>query len=307
MAIHTKDTKIGYLVEAEYAAGKGAAKYDATALEAADVGLLTAMSRPKGSIKVPVIQYDREAIRGTGMDESSVVVWYKGYKYKEIKITQFVQSATWLLEAIRGSAGAIMAKSATDGYSYCFHFEIPGIDGAMDYFDAVGCTLEEYEYDTTTGDWPKEILTFRCYDVVDSVAVTNMLAYEAAQPGIHKDAALSLDGDALTTIEKINCKITNTFMDDNSPAGQLQRFDPILSSKEIKIDSTCYSDVAGLFGDPTDSTLNTFTAIFNSGKDIIQATNLYVEDDNMGEVPEYGLYKHRLLCSNGGTVVLSAP
>lgn len=306
MVVHTKDTKIGYLVEDLYASGKGATKYLATPLAAGDVALLTAMSRPQGSIKLPVIQYDREVIRGAGMAASSVEVFYKGYKYKEIKITQFVQSATWLTESSRGGAGAIMENSATNGYSYLIHFEIPGVNGAMDYFDAVGCTLEAYEYDDPGGNgWPKEVLTFRCYDVIDSVAVTNMLAYVATQPSICSDAGLTLDADPIVDLQKMNFKVENVFMDDNSPAGKLQRFDPILSSKKITVDATAFTDTAALQGDPTNSTLNKFTIIVNTGQDTFQATEMYVEDDNMGEIPEYGLYEHRLLISNGGTVVVS--
>ena len=306
MVVHTKDTKMGYLVETDYASGKGATKYLATPLAAGDVGLLTAMSRPSGTIKLPVIVYDKEALRGAGMAASSVEVFIKGYKYKEIKITQFVQSATWLAESVLGVAGNIMAKSATDGYSYLIHFEMPGVDGAMDFFDAIGCTLEDYEYNKPKGnDWPTETLTFRCYDVIDSVAVTTMLAYVATQPSINSDAGLTLDADPIVDLITMNLKIENTFMDDNSPAGKFQRFDPILSSKKITITATAYTDTAALQGDPANATLNPITAIVDTGQDTLQATLLYVEDDNMGEIPEYGLYEHKIVCSNGGTVVLS--
>ena len=412
--LHTKDLRIGYKVEPEFAAGNGTTKYECDPFSAGEVTSLTAMNFIQGDSNAPVIQYEKEAIKAPGLGALEVVVFNKGYNYKGFKLICFVQSAVWQVEAARGTGGELMAKSATAGYSYAFHFEIPGLDGAMDYFDAMGCVLEEYEYDTNSGDWPKEILTFRCYDIIDSVAVTNMLDFLQIQPYIHKDAGLSIDGDTISDFSKLNLKITNKFMSDDSPAGKYQRFDPYLVEKTIVIDSTAFTDSAAVFGDPTIEALNyqgcgltgkeagtetglgvttqyyfkisvngaaaieydittaadtTFAAVIalmntacvaangsfsliggdlvfthnmvlavialsagqvtdlfgaltnftafaaavyglypvivNNGADTLQATLLRVEDDNMGEIPTFGIFEHKIVCSNGGKVVLS--
>ena len=71
-------------------------------------------------------------------------------------------------------------------------------------------------------------------------------------------------------------------------------------------------------GQATDlfATLTNFTAfaaavyglypvIIDNGADTLQATLLKVDDDNMGEIPTFGIFEHKIVCSNGGKVVLS--
>lgn len=283
--------KVAYKAEAAYAAGNHATdKYACDPFAVGEVADLTVMNLIADTSTFGLIEVERASFRPPGKGANSRVVFDQGYRYKEFKITVFVQNMTWITAAQQAAAGAIPT-------SYVFHVEIPGVNGAMDYFDICGCVLTDYELSASGNEFPKETLTFRYYDIVNGVAVTNLVAFDYTQPSIHKDILLTIDGDAYHGVgtaaggglKSLSLTVTNVTLDD-MVAGKYQRFDPYLVSRDVTLKANYYDDVAALLGDNLAlggslTAINKVTIkVYLDGTNCIQMTNCYLDSDNLGTI-----------------------
>lgn len=309
MVVTLSSVKIAYLTtpEAAYAAGKGAAtKYLATAVEAGDVATLTVANMIKADVTLGVPTTEREVKQAVSQTADGKFVISKGYNYKEFKLEQYIQNETWAaLAAASLTAGTIQS-------SYLFHFEIPGVDGAMDYFDLVGCVLKEYEIDVNEGDFPTERLTFAYYDMVDSVAVTNLGGLSTSAPATHKDIALTLDSDSITDLIKLNLKIMINQL-DKKVATKYQKADPVPISRDAELDVTFLSDTAALFADEIAkggalTAINEIAAVItyiSTGANI-SLSKMFVNESNIGEIPgEQQVYEYNLKLKMGAACAVA--
>jgi hypothetical protein len=309
MVITLTNVKIAYktTAEAAYAAGKGAAtKYLATPMEAADVASMTVCNMIKSDVTLGIPTVEREVKQAVSQGADDKFVAIKGYKYGEFTLTQYIQNETW---AILASA-ALTPGTIQD--SYLFHFEVPGVAGAMDYFDLVGCVLKEYEIDQPAdGDFPTEKLTFTYYDMVDSVAITNLGGLAITAPETHNAIGLALDTDVIADVVSLNMKIMINQL-DKKVATKYQRFDPVPISRDVEVDCTFLTDTAALFGDelalggtPTAINLLPVKVTYNAAGAYITFANMFVYESNIGQIPsEQQVYEYnlKLKAGTGNTV-----
>ena len=290
--MHTSAIKIAYAAETNFACGNDSVstvKYACNAFTAGEVADLTVMNAPySSSPSLGLSEVERKKLRPIGRGVNYVKVLDVGYNYKEFTYTQAIQNDTFIQAAILPATGIIPP-------SYVFHFEIPGVDGAMDYFDVCGCVLQKYEVKMGDGgDWPTEVLTFLYYDVVDSVAVTNLAAPLDTQPTIKAEIKLWVTdvGGLYTDLSTLNLTIENTLI-DKKIAGKKLRQDPSLIYRDISGDFEFTTDIEGILGDSLArnaalTALQTWTmhiAIW-AATNALKMTNMRISGDNLGEIPD---------------------
>jgi hypothetical protein len=304
MVIDTSGVRVAYLAETNYAGGNAGAKYAMTALSAGDVSALTVMNFPAAGPVLGIPETEWKKIRPLGRNAEYFVTFAKGYKYKEFKYTQYVQNNTWIQAIQQASGGTIPI-------SYCFHFEIPGIGGALDYFDLFGCELQDYEFNMNGNEFPTETLTFSFYDLKASVAVTSLAPMNETQCSISDDIAITIDGDSIDTLTTATLKITNTFL-DTFVGGKMQRFDPYLKSREASLQCEYLTDHAAIYGNSmasngTLASLNLVDAtivVYTGGTTTI--AEMEAVTDNLGELPEeMDMYTFKSTLETAGNSAIS--
>jgi len=301
-------TKVAYKAESAYASGNGSTIHAMTAFGAGDVASLTVMNDPAEDVKGGFPKVDRFSFHPVGKGTNYKVVWIKGIKYDTFEYTHYIQNSTWMSAAIQGSNGSIPT-------SYAFHFETMGVAGAADAFDVFGCVLVEYKLILNTKeDYPTEKLTFIYYGMKDSVAVTSLDTVDLTQPSVHNDCTLSLDGHSMEGLAtSTTLTIKNNLLGESEPnvAASYYRIDPYMNDRDIDLEVDFITDSASILGDTlfnngTATALRNLTGIISNGKAALTLTNLYSDEDNVGEIPKtLDFYKPHILLKSGGDVVLS--
>ena len=290
--MHTHNIKIAYATETTFACGNNSVstvKYACNPFADTEVADLTAMNAPYSSgptLGIPKV--NRKKIRPVGRGANYAKALDVGYEYGEFTYTQAIQNQTWIQAAIQASAGAIPT-------SYVFHLEIPGENGAIDYFDLCGCVLQKYELAMSEDDWPTETLTFIYYDLVDGAAITDAagaLIPTDAQPSTKRDMAFTMDGDPMTDLATLNLNIENTLLDAKVASKHLRQ-DPILKFRDITGDAEFTTDAAAIMGDSLArngalTAINTIPLIISTdnASHTLTITEMYCKTDNIGEIPD---------------------
>jgi hypothetical protein len=290
-----------------YGGGNGGAEHTPTAFIAGDVAKLTVCNQLKAEPDLGLPQVEREILKPATATPDSVVIFTKGYRYKELTIEQYIQNTTW---ATRACAPIYVGEMQR---SYVFHMEALGKDGIMKYYDICGCMLKSYEVDYSgTNDFPVEKLTFSVYDVVESVAITSLGVLLATAPSVHYTIKVTLNGDILTDCTKANLKILYELM-DKVGATKYLRLDPHIISRGCEGDFTFYSDKAGLLGDElainaTPTAINEVPVILQYfSTNTITVAKMFVDDSSVGKIPnEMGLYEMNIKMKTGAANTLTA-
>jgi len=307
VVLHTSTTKVGWSTETNYAGGVAGVKYACTQI--ANDASLTALNLQKEDLNLGFAEVERVQIKPATAAPDTKFILNKGYRYKEFTISQYVQNETWAAQA-----GATITPG-TLPTSYCFHCELLGVNGVIDYFDIFGCVLINYELDQSESDFPTEKLTFSYYDVKDGVAHSTLAGWLATAPSTHKDIGLSIDAEAVLSVLKSNLKITiNTL--DKMVATKYQRFDPHIMSRDVDLEATFYANQTvekSVVGDEL-ALGGTLTALnevaiaytYNSASANLSASKMYVETSSIGKIPaEMGIYEISVTMKSGTANVVA--
>jgi len=301
--MHTEAIRIAYADETNYACGNNSVstvKYASKPFGAGEAADLTVMNAPySSSPSLGIPEVERKKLRPIGRGANYVKALDVGYNYKEFTYTHAIQNDTWIQLAVQCAAGAIPASKV-------FHCEIPGVDGAMDYFDIVGVVLQKYELKMGDGnDWPTETITFLYYDVVDSVAVTDLLEVTDAQPTVKAGISMwvtATEADvAITALEAtdlysdlsvMNLSVENTLIDKKIASKHLRQ-DPTLKFRDVSGDAEFTTDTVGILGDSI-ARNGTLTAItlydiyvqITGTANHLRMAEMYCKTDSIGEIPD---------------------
>jgi len=292
MVVHTKDYKMSYLVETNYAGGDAGLEFACTPLDAGDVANVTAFHIPSGSISYPYREYEKEKVKSAGMAVGTNAEFIKGYSYKDCSLPMFQWTDVFLDAAID-----------VDGTyaSYLIHVE----DGT-DHFDACGAMVKKWELSAKGDEFPTETVDFIYYDVVDSVAVTTHPAFTTTQPGVFKDITVSIGGHLIGDLTEITATIEKEYQ-DVMVAGKYPRAKTEVVAITSKIELKFMSDTAdNLIYDPREA-IDTHAVIITrlaALKDLT-ISSMSVTESNVNEVPEFGLWEHSITLENSGACVYS--
>lgn len=300
--LHTSTTKVGYIAETNYAGGVAGAKYAMTQI--ANNAALASINMQKADMELGIPEVDRVQIKPATAAPDAKFIFNKGYRYKEFKIEQYIQTEIWAAQA------GTPITPGTLHTSYTFHCEIPGVNGVMDYFDIFGCTLIEYEIDQPEdGDFPTERLTFSYYDIGDGVAHSTLGGFLSSAPSTHKDISLSIDAEAIPNLLSANLKITLDTL-DKKVATKYQRFDPQIVSRDVNLQAKFYSNTTvekSILGDEL-AIAGALTAIhevavaltYISTAANLSASKMFADTTSIGKVPaEMGIYEYSITMKTG--------
>lgn len=276
MVLSTKDYKLGYIAETNYAGGVAGVKYAETQI--ANDAALTVMNYPESELSLGKYEYERERFEGVGVAGETKQTFTKGIKYGELTITQYVQNSTWIDMSIQEEVSGDLAESFT------IHVEKAGRGGVIDYFDIFGCVLTEYKLNVTNDDWPTETLTFAYYSIGDGVAHSTLSSPLTTQPKIPKDFTITI-GAAFTDCFEFDLTITNTTLDKMNQA-KYQRMDSIFISRQAEVNLSYLTDSGSIYGETIDETAvtNHSVVIAGWGKSLT-ITNMGVTEENIEKMP----------------------
>ena len=286
MTTHTKDFKMAYVEESNYAGGNGGTKYAKTALISTDTP--TNLHLPYGSVKFPYIEYEKESIKSAGKGYEKTTRYIKGYNYKEFIYPFFLQENTWITEIITNSDSI---------KSWLFHIE--NDDGSK--FDAFGCQVKKYTLTANEKDFPKEEIEFIYWDVDASVALDTSPVFSTTQPKIHKDVTISINSNS------IECKSATLTIERNVNdifgTGKYQRIDPNLISISSSLEITFLVDSSdNLIKDLSNNSINEYAVVIGRGitGGTLTISKMIAIESNYNEVPEFGLHEYTLKLENSG-------
>ena len=295
MVLSTKDYKLGYSAEANYAGGVAGSAYAET--QVANDAALTLMNYPESELSLGKYEYERERFEGVGVAGETKQTFTKGIKYGDFTITQYVQNATWIDMSIQED------KSGDLPESFVIHVEKAGRGGVRAYFDIFGCVLTEYKLNVTNDDWPTESLTFAYYSIGDGAEHSTLGSPLTTQPKIPKDFTITI-GSQYEDCFEFDIMITNTTLDKMNQA-KYQRMNPYFISRQAEVNLSYLTDSGSIYGETIDETAvsNHSVVIAGWGK-TLTITNMGVEEENIEKMPgEKGIdeFTSQLVCAGAST------